>query len=442
MDCAATAIRFWHTVTRPSFLAAATVVAVCLPSRRANLDTTVHITPGDVVSVAFVVVVCLHLLFRKAAIPRATAIMFGGMLSVFGLTTLLSQDASASVPGYLRSLQLWVLIPIAVVAAVRNRSDIRMISGALIAASLVEAVVGIWQFATGSGASIGGAKVRAVGTFGATDVMAMATVVSYGLIVTLALSFVTPGYRRVALVPLLAVQGVAVALSLSRGTWIALGATGLVMLSLLGRRIAIRTLVFGAALAIVLDLGFGLGSQTIGSRVDSITKSASRPDRSVTDRYSLWQTATGIWADHPVTGIGLKNFAEFRDSYAPLRLSSGSDIEDPSGGYRREPLLSPHNQYLLVLSEQGLVGLLGFCGLLLALVWGSVRAAGRSCGGSRTSFLFLVAAGFLAWSLVDFCYADLGGPTSVLMSVMLGLTARWSAGGLAARDRTVLRENA
>lgn len=422
--------RAWRNVIRPSSLVAGMVIAVCLPSQRSNLDSTIFITPGDLMSVPLVAIAGLLVVLRRVSIPRGPAAVFGGMLFVLGLTTLLSQDAIASFPGYIRSVQLWILVPIAVMVSLRSLTDTVVICCALIAASLIEAMVGIWQFLTNSGASIGGRTIRAIGTFGATDVMAMATVVSYGFILSLALAVVTSGYRRAALVSLLSIQVVAVALSLSRGTWIALGAAALAILLLLGRRIAVRALLYGTALVIVLDLGFGFGSQAINSRLGSITESTSRPDRSVGDRYSLWQTASGILRDHPITGVGLKNFAEFRDSYAPLGLSSGSDIDDPSGGYRREPLLSPHNQYLLVLSEQGLMGLLSFCGLLLALVWGSLRAVDFSPDRSDAVFLYLVAVGFLTWLLVDFCYADLGGPTSVLMSVMLGLTARWASNGL------------
>ncbi|MEV6326691.1 hypothetical protein [Streptomyces sp. NPDC051909] len=37
-----------------------------------------------------------------------------------------------------------------------------------------------------------------------------------------------------------------------------------------------------------------------------------------------------------------------------------------------------------------------------------------------------MAVGLLSWQLIDFFYADIGGPSTVLMSVVLGLAAWWS----------------
>ena len=103
------------------------------------------------------------------------------------------------------------------------------------------------------------------------------------------------------------------------------------------------------------------------------------------DRYALWHAAFAIWADHPVIGVGLKDFAEYRDSYASVELSAGSDVGDRSSGISREPLLSAHNQYLMVLSEQGTVGILAFGGLLVTLGAGRGAAARRRCCPRRSN---------------------------------------------------------
>jgi len=152
----------------------------------------------------------------------------------------------------------------------------------------------------------------------------------------------------------------------------------------------------------------------VGERIVTIGSAVSAPDRSVSDRYALWRTAAAMWRDHPIAGVGPKRFAEYRDVYAPLELSSGSDVEDAQLGFRREPLLSPHNMYLLVLSEQGLLGAVGF-GLLLASI---AAAAWR-----RRS---VVAVGIMAWTLVNFAYGDIGGATSVFVSVLIGLAVWWA----------------
>lgn len=98
-----------------------------------------------------------------------------------------------------------------------------------------------------------------------------------------------------------------------------------------------------------------------------------------------------------------------------MRLSSGSDAADATIGFQREPLLSPHNMYFLVLSEQGLIGIVAYAALFLGLLVGCLRRA-RGSG--------LAALALLVWVLVDFLYADIGGTTTVLTSVVLGLAAR------------------
>ena len=80
-----------------------------------------------------------------------------------------------------------------------------------------------------------------------------------------------------------------------------------------------------------------------------------------------------MWREHWFAGVGLKEFAAYRDRYAPISLASGSDVADAVLGFQREPLLSPHNMYLLVLSEQGLLGFLAMTGLLLAIAVMTVR---------------------------------------------------------------------
>ncbi|MDQ3989457.1 MAG: O-antigen ligase family protein, partial [Actinomycetota bacterium] len=280
-----------------------------------------------------------------------------------------------------------------------------------------------------------GENIRAIGTFGAVDIMAMSTVVSFGLLIALGFGLASAGRRRVLLLLVAVVLLLPLVLSLSRGSLIAVVCAAAVVLAVHHWRAAVLTVLVVAALGVVLVGGFGLGADTVGERVASIGSSVDDPDRSVTDRYDLWTAAIGMWREHPLTGVGLQNFPEYRDSYAPLRLSSGSDVGDPDGRFRREPLLSPHNMYLLVASEQGTVGILAFGGLLAALAAGTVRRLLRT-GTPIQRAPGLCALGLLTWLLVDFGYADIGGPSSVLTAVVLGLVASWALAVVPAPEAT------
>ena len=412
---------------RPSALAALTVLLVCVPLGNQDVTAAVHVTPADVASVGLVAICGLRVLsaFRagQALVPPRAAVLFCVIAVAVAASTIASRDPSQSLSGFVRLIQVFVLVPLAVLLALRERRDLVLVLGAMVGAALIEGAVGAEQFLTGTGASYAGGSARAVGTFGAQDVMAMSAVVSYGLLAALGLALEArrAGRRRASWLLGLTAAGLVfpLAVSFSRGSWIATGCAAAVALLLADVRLALRGALFAAAAAVVLVGGFGLGGASVAERLGSITTVAgAAPDHSVTDRYDLWTTAGRIWRDHPVTGVGPKEFPQFRDGHAPLRLSSGSDTGGAGAGFSREPLLSPHNMYLLLLSEDGLVGLTAFAALFLSLLLGTARRTARERGGLGAALL-----GLLVWQLVDFLYADIGGTTTVLVSVVVGLAA-------------------
>ncbi|MFD0276744.1 O-antigen ligase family protein [Kitasatospora sp. NPDC127111] len=467
--------RAWTApLERPSLLAAATVLLVCVPTGEKDVTAAVHVTAADLASLALVALTAVNLLRgRTPAIGRTAAVRFGAVVVAAAVATIGSIDPATSVTGFVRLTQVFVLVPAAVLCSLRDRTDHRLVLGSFVAAALIEGAVGAHQYLTRTGASYAGQPVRAVGTFGALDIMAMSTVVSYGLLAALALALgsrepknalpskATGDQRAVGVLPAegmgrAAVRGAStagqstagqerpeanggdgeragdarlrramyaaaaflafpLAVSFSRGSWIATGAAAAVLLLRADARLAVRSAVLGLAAAVVLVGGLGLGASGITDRLSSIGSVSAAPDQSVSDRYDLWATAERIWQDHPVSGAGPKAFQQLRDSHAPLRLSSGSDAADATIGFQREPLLSPHNMYFLVLSEQGLIGIVAYAVLFLGLLLGCLR---RATGPG------LAALALLVWVLVDFLYADIGGTTTVLTSVVLGLAAR------------------
>jgi len=207
-------------------------------------------------------------------------------------------------------------------------------------------------------------------------------------------------------------------------------------LVLAGMRRALKVGAVAAALGVILVGGFGVGSAMLQERVNSITQVTDAPDQSVTDRYTMWAAAVDMWREQPLTGVGLKGFPEHRDAHASLALSAGSDTEGAGAAFRKQPLLSPHNMYLLILAEQGLIGLLALAGGWLALLVCGLRrlARARRAGGGSGLDCALVACGLLVWQLTDFVYADIGGPSTVLTAVCFGLAAWWGLAGTGPRE--------
>jgi hypothetical protein len=433
-------------------------------------------TPADIASGALVMYCALRLVRgRRRPLSVTAAVVLGLPVVGFAVAALDAPSPTAGLVGLGRCLQVFVLVPAAVVLLLRDRTDLRLLAWSLVGLALWQGALGVHQYATGTGASYRGEDIRAVGTFGATDVMGMAAVVSFGVVCAVGLALGAGGVRQRAGALVCALALLApLALSFSRGAWIATGVACGAQLLLAGVRRAVRVLAVVMAAGLVLVGGFGVGSAVLRERLSSIGQVTDAPDQSVTDRYTMWTAAVGMWADHPLTGVGLKGFPEHRDGYASLALSSGSDTEGAGTAFHKQPLLSPHNMYLLVLSEQGLLGATALVGGWLALLvcglrglvrvrrgtpdsYGApvtpgtpgargVRGApdsyapartpcsnggARVAGGARAAVprgldCALVACGLLLWQLIDFVYGDIGGPSTALTAVCLGLVARWA----------------
>ncbi|MEU0444638.1 O-antigen ligase family protein [Streptomyces tendae] len=387
--------------------------------------------PADAVSAVAVLYCALRLMRdRRRPLSRTAAVVLG--LPVLGLAVAAVGAVSpgAGLAGLGRYLQVFVLVPAAVLLLLRDRGDVRLLTWSMVGLALWQGAVGVHQYVTATGASYQGEPVRAVGTFGPQDVMGMATVVSLGLVCAVGLALGrTPVRQRLFAAGCALVLLLPLALSFSRGAWIATAVTCAVQLLLAGVRRALAVGAVVVAAAVVLVGGFGVGTAMLQERVGSITEVTDAPDQSVTDRYTMWAAAAGMWRERPLTGVGLKGFPEHRDAHASLALSSGSETGGAGAGYRRQPLLSPHNMYLLVLAEQGLIGLLCLAGSWLALLVLGLRGlrAVRRERGAVPDCAF-VACGLLVWQLTDFAYADIGGPSTVLTAVCFGLAAWWALG--------------
>jgi len=418
----------------PAGLVALTVLLVCVPSGNKDVSASVHVTPGDLGSVALVVAAGIRVFAGKRLPRNRLWVAVGAAVVGFAVATVVSHDPVGSVSGFVRYLQLFVIVPVAVVLSLRDRRDLRLVCAAVLAAALFEGALGTWQYLAGTGAAYGSQSVRAVGTFGALDILGLATVVGYGIIMALGLAIVLRGRVRLLLLAIAALLIVPLLLSLSRGAVLASTIAVAVMLIAASPRLAVRSAVFGGAAAIVLAGVFGAGTNGVGDRLATIGSSTTTPDRSVQGRYDLWHAAVGIWQDHPLTGVGLKQFAAYRDSYAPLSLSSASDVVDPTVGFQREPLLTPHNMYLLVLSEQGVVGLIAFGSLLLGVAVMTVRRTWQARDGTGPPdgrlpdgrLISAAAVGIIARTLVVFLFGDIGGQSTVMMSVLFGAALWWA----------------
>lgn len=109
---------------------------------------------------------------------------------------------------------------------------------------------------------------------------------------------------------------------------------------------------------------------------------------SVGTRFELWRVGLLIWKDHPLTGIGWRNFSSVTSDYVSAGLANPLVI-----GHRH-----PHNTYIEFLTNSGLLGL--FILILWALMLRQ-RALNMNPRAGVESFSIRLYLGFLAIAAIN-----------------------------------------
>ncbi|MBO4205810.1 O-antigen ligase family protein [Micromonospora echinofusca] len=167
----------------------------------------------------------------------------------------------------------------------------------------------------------------------------------------------------------------------------------LVLLCFAVRRRIVAPLVGIALVVLVLTQATGtpLLPQTITDRIDETTTQDGL-DGSSAVRLDLWVSALRMALDHPVSGVGYLGFLDHLPEYFTLRVAgTGLPID-------LDRLAYPHNTYLTVLAELGLVGVL-LLGTLLGMAVRQVRRRLRTGPDQIADMALFALAGLAACSL-------------------------------------------
>jgi tetratricopeptide (TPR) repeat protein len=169
-----------------------------------------------------------------------------------------------------------------------------------------------------------------------------------------------------------------------------------------------------AGIVIVVLLGGGLLYKTgVGSsfatKVKTVYSYYQDPDRmskldhelndnSIYDRLLLYGNSLKMFTDYPVTGCGVGNWR----IYFPRYGVSGSPYL-VSGRLRYE---HPHNDYLFLLCEMGIAGVIAWIGMLIAALYLVVRKLKDPAASRKLKWLLVfMAGGVVAFATVsDFSY--------------------------------------
>ncbi len=131
-----------------------------------------------------------------------------------------------------------------------------------------------------------------------------------------------------------------------------------------------RKLIAGMLVAIIGLAGIVVASPKLSARVKTIGNLSNQI--SVTDRFSMWKSAADIWKDYPVLGIGVGQYQKaYQTKYC---LPESQDYKLPS----KERHNHPHSNFMLILSEAGIVGGTAYLVFLCLLLWFSFRGWWRT----------------------------------------------------------------
>jgi O-antigen ligase len=309
-------------------------------------------------------------------------------------------------------LMMWMVIDLG------QGKKLKVVVGLLIAAALIQALIGFWQFGLrGDGPEhfqiLGGRFYRAYGSFEQPNpyggFIGLVLPLSVGLTLHALEVWIYPIIRRwqeskhvdlqtalnvktLALtgwVLVTLILGAALVMSWSRGAWLGFGAAGVAILLAWPRKTWL-----GLALVVMgisggwLALDMGILPASIVDRLTGFTSVFASFDvrgvdindvnYSVLERLAHWQAAQEMARYQPWFGIGFGNYEPVYPAYALINWPY--------------PLGHAHNFYLNTLAETGIIGLSAYLILWGSVFWTTWRITRTSEGWIRGTALGLLGS--------------------------------------------------
>ncbi|MBI2237238.1 MAG: O-antigen ligase family protein [Actinobacteria bacterium] len=373
---------------------------------RASLDTiklsdtgTPGLDPAGVLSVAFMLAGGLWLLAQRASIraPRSPLVRPLVAFTVAGsLSIAFSQDPLNAALDVVRLVTV-VAILLVLNQLLLDQRKVNLVLGAVFASALVPLALGAYQLLSGHGLHHSGTFERVKATFVHPNPFAIYLTL---LIVTgVAVYRYLPRWLGRAVLGLIACCVILLLFTYTRSAWLATIAGVLTVGLLQGRR---AVAIMGLAIVVLL-----LTLPSTAARFQDLeqrTQASGTPANSLVWRFVYWKQALEL-NSNPAFGIGLSTVQE------------ATTVEK-----------EPHNDFIRVYVETGLVGLAAYLWFLAVMV----RVAGRAIRFSARGLNRGIAVGFAA-SLVSFLLL------SLVSNVITQLVILWYFATLAAAAVAVPR---
>jgi O-antigen ligase len=245
---------------------------------------------------------------------------------------------------------------------------------------------------------------RLAGVIASPNAMAALAVMPVCILTTIALL----GWNRDRVVRLVAALGavvllVAMYVTYSRAALLSLFGLAVVVAWRFNRRLGQAVFIIGIVAGILLLPAYIQLRGQVGA--SAVTEPGSFLVANDGQRIAAWRAASGMFLDSPVTGQGFLAYKQLADAYGDPVLSS------------------PHNEWLRLFAEEGIVGgLVGLAFIATTLSWLS-RARGA------------LAAGILAGTAGYFTMASFNNPLLFIQVSIIVMPIAGFAVARAVRDR-------
>ena len=351
---------------------------LCILAMRAALDAFGGLGGGlgaaGAVSVIFLTVGTIWLFAqpdsRRLKAPRfvwpIVAFVGAGALSV-----LVAVKPLAAIEDVVRFATLVVIVLVLNQLLVSER-DLKRLLIAVFASLAVPALMGAYQLATKSGFHVSAGFSRVQGTFDHPNPFAIYLTMMIVMATALVLK-VREGWARLALIGVIGVSGVFLLLTYTRSAWISAAAGLLVVAWYEGKKLVPLMGLVAIVLAMMVP--------SVASRFQDLSQQTTQTGaagNSLVWRFDYWRQALQL-SNNPVVGAGLRT------------VQVETDVSK-----------EPHNDFIRVYVETGLIGFSAYLWFLISLV----ALARRSVHRTRAPLEHAVAVGF-AGCMVSFLLLSL-----------------------------------
>jgi O-antigen ligase len=357
-----------------------------------------------------------YALFGRQPALAAALVLF---IAWAGVSLVWAEQPSAASDAVSRFALNFVLFPIALIA-VRAPRHVVAVFAVFVAGALVAAVFGLV-----SPPAEGEGRLSGVGLN--PNQLGQLLAVAFVLAAALATNRRWAGLLRLAALSAAVFAAIALYMTLSRGALVALAVALIVAPFAVGRGRRAGALVF-----VIVALVGTVGWFTAVAPESALQRITQPEAEGGSGREDLWRVGWRMVEDHPVRGVGAGNFPVTSVNYLFRPGATGHDkfiIDTPK---------VPHNIYLQVLAELGIVGLALFV-MILVLSLRCILVAARKFA-QRNEWLMETLARALFISLAGLLVAEFF--SSQLFSKQLWLLLAMGPALLALAERSPRDERA